>query len=195
MEHEQFHQEVQLTSRSRSGKKGNNTFGAVLVHEGKIIATAEKHGSHGARVWSCGIQSIDHKCPAVCRTGFAGMHLLHQRHPLSSLCVLNSGHRCKTDHHQRYVMTCSPAYFQASLRCCPSMISSGMLGLKDVTILEPFLEEEGLRAFEYWGGNIVVLRISGGRPSANGKEKGSNTVIPERNALKGAAQPVAHFDR
>lgn len=40
VEHEQFIRKA-IELAISSGKKGNNTFGAVLVHDGKIIATAE----------------------------------------------------------------------------------------------------------------------------------------------------------
>lgn len=155
MEHEQFIWKA-IELAITSGKKGNNPFGAVLVHNGKIIATAkntENTGEgYGHAEYNLAIQSarqfpdrILQECTFYTSTAPC---------PRCSLSILAIGIK-------RIVMSVS---YESFALLIPEKLETqsineivNLLGLKDVKILGPFLEEEGMRAFEYWGGEYHPL--------------------------------------
>ena len=140
----------------RAGKKGFDTFGAVLVHNGEILEEAENTAD-----WDKGI------------FGHAEFNLVHQCANRYSDAVLRGS---------TLYTSCAPCE-----RCLAAIASLGVrqivcgvsykefckllpfdhqavdregllrqLGIQ-MTITESVLEEEGLRVFEWWGGEYHPL--------------------------------------
>jgi tRNA(Arg) A34 adenosine deaminase TadA len=150
MEHEPFIRKA-IDLAIASGKKGNDTFGAVLVHEGAMIASAEN------------TQNTDLGC------GHAEYNLAlqaAQQFPESLLrectfyCSATPCPRCAFSILAigiRKIVIC--VGYEAFASLIPeefAMLSIQeivrRLELEDVEIVGPVLEEEGMRAFEWWGG-------------------------------------------
>ena len=91
-----------------AGKKGHDTFGAVLVHDGKILEEAENTADYARRIF-----------------GHAEFNLVHKLLPFDYQAVDREG----------------------LLR---------QLGIR-MTLTESVLEEEGMRVFEWWGGEYHPL--------------------------------------
>ena len=139
-----------------SGKKGNPTFGAVLVHDGKIIATAENTErtgeGYGHAEYNLAIQSAQQFPERILRE--CTLYASATPCPRCTFSILAIGVR-------RIAISVS---YEAFARLIPeefTMLSIHdiveRLGLDDVDILEPILEEEGMRAFEYWDGEYHPL--------------------------------------
>ena len=64
----------------QAGKKGFDTFGALLVHDGKIIEEAENTADYQRGLFGHAEFNLVHKCASA-----AGGHLLHQLRPLRAL--------------------------------------------------------------------------------------------------------------
>jgi tRNA(Arg) A34 adenosine deaminase TadA len=155
VEHEQFIRKA-IELAITSGKKGNHTFGAVLVHDGKIIATAENTevtgDGYGHAEYNLAIKSAQQFPERVLREG-----TFYTSAPPCLRCafsILAIGIK-------RIAMSVSYEGFAQLIPeklDMPSMEDIvNRLDLNDVEILGPFLEEEGLRAFEYWGGEYRPL--------------------------------------
>ena len=155
MEHEKFIREaIQLAVDS--GKKGNHTFGTALVHQGKIIATAENTEvtgtGYGHTEYNLALRSGQQFSEQVLRE----CTLYTSTAPCSrcAFAILAIGIK-------RVAIGVSYETF-ATLIPEPYEILSiheivRRLDLKEVEILGPFLEDEGLSAFEHWGGEYHPL--------------------------------------
>lgn len=155
MGHESFMRKA-IELAVSSGKKGTHTFGAVLVHEGKIIATAENtEGTgegYGHAEYNLAIQSAQQFPERILRE--CTFYTSATPCPRCAFSILAIGVR-------RIAISVS---YEAFARLIPdefTMLSIQdiveRLGLEDVEILEPILEEEGMRAFEFWGGEYHPL--------------------------------------
>jgi tRNA(Arg) A34 adenosine deaminase TadA len=154
-EHEQFIRKT-IELAITSGKKGNNTFGAVLVHNGKMIATAENTemtgDGYGHAEYNLAIESAQQFPEQVLRE--CTFYTSAPPCPRCAFSILAIGIK-------RIVMSVSYEGFARLIPGTFDMLSIeeivDRLCLEDVEILGPFLEEEGLRAFEYWGGEYRPL--------------------------------------
>ena len=155
MEHEQFIRkaiEVAITS----GKRGNNTFGAVLVHDGEIIATAENTEitgkGYGHAEYNLAIKSAQQFPEQVLRECI--FYTSATPCPRCTFAILAIGIK-------RIAMSVSYDGFARLIPEKFDMLSIEeivrRLSIDDVEILGPILEEDGLRAFEYWGGEYRPL--------------------------------------
>jgi tRNA(Arg) A34 adenosine deaminase TadA len=155
MDHERFIRQA-IDLAISSGEKGNHTFGAVLVHEGMVIARAENTEvtgeGYGHAEYNLAIQSAQQfpkRVLAECT-----LYTSTTPCPRCTFAILAIGVR-------RIAIGVSQDAFARLLPGEPNALSIHeivrRLELKDVEILGPFLEEEGLRAFEHWGGEYYPL--------------------------------------
>jgi tRNA(Arg) A34 adenosine deaminase TadA len=139
-----------------SGKKGNHTFGAVLVHDSQVIATAENTEvsgeGYGHAEYNLAIESGRRFSERVLRE--CTVYTSTAPCPRCAFAILALG-------IPRIAFSVSPAAFAKLVPGKPDTLTMDeiirKLGLKDVELLGPFLEDEGLRAFEYWGGEYHPL--------------------------------------
>jgi len=155
MEHKRFiRKAIQLAITS--GKKGNDTFGAVLVHEGKVIANAENTQNtgqgYGHAEYNLAIQAAQQFPERVLRE--STFYCSATPCPRCAFSILAIG--------VRHIVIC--VGYEAFASLIPeefTMLSIqeivGRLELDDVVIEGPVLEDEGMRAFEYWGGEYHPL--------------------------------------
>jgi tRNA(adenine34) deaminase len=139
-----------------SGKNGNASFGAVLVHEGQIIASAENTEitgqGYGHAEYNLVIQAAAQFPESVLTTST----LYTSCTPcLRCTCsILAAG-------IPRIVYSVSSAGFarlipeEYTALSCEEIAKR--LELSHIEIVGPILEDEGLRAFEYWGGKHTPL--------------------------------------
>ena len=150
MDHERFIRKA-IDLAIASGKKGNETFGAVLVHEGKVIATAENTQNtgqgYGHAEYNLALQAAQQFPESVLRE--CTFYCSATPCPRCAFSILAIG--------VRHVVIC--VGYEAFATLIPGefdMLSIQeivrRLDLQDVVIEGPVLEEEGMRAFEYWGG-------------------------------------------
>jgi tRNA(Arg) A34 adenosine deaminase TadA len=154
MEHETFIRKA-IELAITSGKKGDDSFGAVLVHNGEIMETAENTSMTGSGF------------------GHAEYNLViksAQRFPESVLteCTLYSSTipcpRCTcaiiAAGIKRIVYSVSYASFAKLIPGEYKELSCDEIVRRlerDVEVIGPILEEEGMRTFEYWGGDYRPL--------------------------------------
>ncbi len=155
MDHERFMRRAYELAVS-AGKKGHDTFGAVLVYNGEILEEAENTADYERKIFGHAEFNLVHKCAdkypddvlenAVVYTSCApcGRCLA----AIASLGV----HR----------IVCGVSYREFS-RLTPfdykPLDREGLykkLGLT-VTLTESVLEEEGMHVFEWWGGEYRPL--------------------------------------
>ena len=155
VEHESFIRKA-IELAIAAGKKGNHPFGAVLVHDGKIIATAENTEvtgeGYGHAEYNLAIKSAQQFPERVLRD--CTLYTSTAPCPRCAFSILAIGIK-------RIAISVS---YEAFARLIPGQFDVlsieeivSRLDLKDVEVLGPFLEEEGLRAFEYWEGEYHPL--------------------------------------
>lgn len=155
MDHEEFIRKAYDLAIS-AGKKGNHTFGALLVQDGAVIATGENSVATGQ-----GYGHAEYNLVIQCAAQFSErvlqectLYTSTAPCPRCSFAILALG-------IQRIVFGVSYTEFD---RLTPGMHAAltiheiiRRLDLKDVEVLGPFLEAEGMRVFEYWGGEYHPL--------------------------------------
>ena len=139
-----------------AGEKGYDTFGAVLVHNGKILEEAENTSDYVHRIFGHAEFNLVHKCAnkysdeilenavvysscAPCERCLAAIASLgvHQ-----IVCGVSYKEFCKL----------LPFDYQAVDR--EGLLKQ--LGIQ-MTLTESVLEEEGMHVFEWWGGEYHPL--------------------------------------
>ena len=155
MTHEDFIRETYALAIS-AGKKGNATFGAVLVHDGEIIMRAE----------NTTVTDNDEQCHAERNLAVEAKKTLSQD-ILSHSTIYSSAYPCPM---------CTGAILEAGI---PRIVygvghaSFAQLIPKEVVIpsteetvraagtatevIGPFLEDDGMLVFQYWGGEFRPL--------------------------------------
>ena len=134
-----------------AGKKGNNSFGAVLVHAGEVIARAENTEvtgtSYGHAEYNLVMESVRQFPDEVLRASTLYTSTAPCRR--CSFAILAAGIK---------EVAFSVSY-EGFARLIPAEVEMltiqeivDKLGLEELQIRGPFLEDEGMRAFEYWGG-------------------------------------------
>jgi tRNA(Arg) A34 adenosine deaminase TadA len=155
MEHENFIR-IAIELAITSGKKGNNSFGALLVYQNKVIATAENTEQTGEGYGHAEYNLAIHCAQQFPETVLQGSTFYTSATPCPrcTFSILALGIR-------RIVIGVSYEGFAKLIPEKFEMLSIGeivdRLGLEDMEIVEPVLEEEGMRAFEYWGGEYHPL--------------------------------------
>ena len=133
-----------------AGKKGHDTFGAVLVHDGKILEEAENTADYENRVFGHAEFNLVQKCAKYTDD------ILEQSTVYTSCAPCE---RCLAAIASLGVrrIVCGVSY-QAFSKLTPfdyqKVDREGLLkqlGIQ-MTITESVLEEEGMHVFEWWGG-------------------------------------------
>jgi tRNA(Arg) A34 adenosine deaminase TadA len=139
-----------------SGKKGNDSFGAVLIHEGQVIAAAEntqRTGTgYGHAEYNLALQAAQQFPESVLRE--STFYCSATPCPRCAFAILAIG--------IRHVVI--GVEYEAFARLIPGVFDMlsiqeivRRLELTDVEILGPVLEDEGMRVFEHWGGEYHPL--------------------------------------
>lgn len=139
-----------------AGKKGYDTFGAVLVHEGCIIAEAENTADYEKGIF-----------------GHAEFNLVHScANQFSDRMLENAVFYTSCAPCVRCLMAIASLgirniVFGVSYQCFQQLLPfeeevpdyEALLGQMNVTVTMagPVLEEEGMHVFEYWGGDYRPL--------------------------------------
>lgn len=139
-----------------AGKKGHDTFGAVLVHDGRILEEAENTADYTKKVFGHAEFNLVHRCANK-----------YTDDVLEEATVYTSCAPCERClaaiaslgvHH----VVCGVSY-QAFCRLLPfdykPLDREGLLkqlGIR-MTLEESVLEDEGMHAFEWWGGEYRPL--------------------------------------
>ena len=138
------------------GRKGHETFGAVLVHEGKIIEEAENTADWRRGIFGHAEFNLVHRCANR-----------HSDEVLEESVLFTSCAPCERclaaiASLGIHTVVCGVSY-RAFSRLIPSeyvpLDREGLLaklGLR-VRLIESVLEDEGMRAFEWWGGEYRSL--------------------------------------
>ena len=133
-----------------AGKKGYDTFGAVLVHDGKILEEAENTADYEHRVFGHAEFNLAHKCAKYTDD------ILEQSTVYTSCAPCE---RCLAAIASLGVrrIVCGVSYKEFS-KLTPfdyqPVDREGLLkqlGIQ-MSITESVLEEEGMHVFEWWGG-------------------------------------------
>ena len=140
----------------RAGKKGFDTFGAVLVSNGQIIAEAENTAEYGTDIFAHAEFNLVHKC-----AGQISDRVLEQAVFYTSCapCV-----RCLMAITSLGIKTIvygvSYKSFQKLLPFEEEVPDHeailAQMGIS-VKLAGPVLEDEGMHVFEYWGGEYHPL--------------------------------------
>ena len=155
MEHEKYIKRCYELAIS-AGKKGYDTFGAVLVSNGVIIEEAENTSDYENGVFGHAEYNLVHKCVNKFSDKIFENAILYTSCAPCVRCLMAIASLGIKD----IVYGVSYKGFQKVLPFEEDVIDyESILGQMNVTIrmTGPVLEEEGLHVFEYWGGNYRPL--------------------------------------
>lgn len=134
-----------------AGKKGNDTFGAVLVHEGNILQEAENTADYGRRIFGHAEFNLVHKCADKYSDAILEKSVVYTSCAPCERCLAAIA---SLSVHQ---IVCGVSY-KAFCRLLPfdyhALDREGLLkqlGIR-MTLTESVLEAEGMHVFEWWGG-------------------------------------------
>jgi len=139
-----------------AGKKGYDTFGALLVSEGRIIAEAENTSDYEKGLFGHAEFNLVHKCANKFSDAVLENAVLYTSCAPCVRCLMAiASLGIKT-----VVYGVSYKSFQ---KLCPAEEEVpdyeeilAKMGV-NITLMGPVLEDEGMHAFEYWGGEYRPL--------------------------------------
>ena len=131
----------------RAGKKGHDTFGAVLVYNGKILEEAENTADYAHKIFGHAEFNLVHKCANKYSDDILEKSVVYTscapcERCLQVVCGVSYKEFCKL----------LPFDYQAVDR--EGLLKQ--LGIQ-MTLTESVLEEEGMHVFEWWGGEYRPL--------------------------------------
>ena len=139
-----------------AGKKGFDTFGAVLVHNGEILEEAENTADFERKIFGHAEFNLVHKCANKYSDDILAESVLYTSCAPCERCL---GAIASLGVHK---VVCGVSYKGFS-KLCPldyeEVDREGLLkklGI-DMTISESVLEDEGMHVFEWWGGEYRPL--------------------------------------
>jgi len=139
-----------------AGKKGYDSFGAVLVHNGEILEEAENTADFERKIFGHAEFNLVHKCANKYSDDVLAESVLYTSCAPCERCL---GAIASLGVHK---VVCGVSYKEFS-KLCPldyeEVDREGLLkklGI-DMTITESVLEEEGMHVFEWWGGEYRPL--------------------------------------
>ena len=140
----------------RAGKKGFDTFGALLVHEGKILEEAENTADYQQGLFGHAEFNLVHQCAnrypdSVLQNAVLYTSCAPCERCLAAIASLGIRKVVYGVSYQRFALLTpgeAPDVNREALL--------GQLGLP-MTLEGPVLEDEGMRVFEYWGGEYHPL--------------------------------------
>ncbi len=134
-----------------AGKKGHDTFGAVLVHDGAILEEAENTADYARKIFGHAEFNLVHKCADQYPDDVLAESVLYTSCAPCERClaaIASLGIRR---------VVCGVSY-KAFSRLLPfeyrPLDREGLLARLGIrlTLTESVLEDEGMRVFEWWGG-------------------------------------------
>ena len=165
-----------------AGKKGFDTFGALLVHGGRVLEEAENTADYGRGLFGHAEFNLVHRCAnrypdAVLMESTLYTSCAPCERCLCAIASLGV---------ENVVFGVSYEAFSQLTPCDAAPVDRegllGKLGLR-MKLVGPVLEDEGMRVFEWWGGEYRPLeeliaemarvragRADAGDPSRGGKE-------------------------
>ena len=139
-----------------AGKKGRETFGAVLVHNGKILEEAENTADYPNRIFGHAEFNLVHQCANKYPDDILEQAVVYTSCAPCERClaaIASLGvHRIVCGVSYRAFCKLLPFDYQAVDR--EGLL--GQLGIR-MTLEESVLEEEGMHVFEWWGGEYRPL--------------------------------------
>ncbi len=140
----------------RAGKKGYDTFGAVLVSEDKIIAEAENTSDYEKNIFGHAEFNLVHKCAnkfsdktledAIFYTSCAPC--VRCLMAIASLGIKTIVYGVSYKSFQKLLP------FEEDIPNYEEILSKMKVSMQ---MIGPILEEEGMHTFEYWGGEYRSL--------------------------------------
>ena len=139
-----------------AGKKGHDTFGAVLVHNGEILEEAENTSDDVRGIFGHAEFNLVHKCAdrysdEILRNSVVYTSCAPCERCLAAIASLGV-HRIVCGVSYKEFCRLLPFDYRAVDR--EGLLKQ--LGIQ-MTITESVLEEEGMRVFEWWGGEYRPL--------------------------------------
>ena len=139
-----------------AGKKGHESFGAVLVHNGEILEEAENTADFERKIFGHAEFNLVHKCANKYSDDVLAESVLYTSCAPCERCL---GAIASLGVHR---VVCGVSY-KEFCRLLPfdhkELDREGLLkqlGI-DMTITESVLEDEGMHVFEWWGGEYDPL--------------------------------------
>ena len=139
-----------------AGKKGYDTFGAVLIHNGKILEEAENTADYEKKIFGHAEFNLVHKCANKYSDDVLAESVLYTSCAPCERCL---GAIASLGVHN---IICGVSY-KEFCKLLPfnykPVDREGLLkqlGI-DMTIKESVLEDEGMHVFEWWGGEYRPL--------------------------------------
>ena len=139
-----------------AGKKGHDTFGAVLVHNGEILEEAENTADYDRHLFGHAEFNLAHKCAGKYSDDILERAVVYTSCAPCERClaaIASLGvHRIVSGVSYKEFCRLLPFDYRAVDR-------EGLLKQMGIqmTITESVLEEEGMRVFEWWGGEYRPL--------------------------------------
>ena len=139
-----------------AGKKGFDTFGAVLVYEGQILEEAENTADYEKGLFGHAEFNLVHKCAGKYSDEILNKSVLFTSCAPCERCL------CAIASLGVQTVVCGVSYQQFSrltpFDCVPLDRESllAQLGIQ-LKLIQPVLEDEGMHVFEWWGGEYRPL--------------------------------------
>ena len=139
-----------------AGKKGHDTFGAVLVHNGKILEEAENTADYEKKIFGHAEFNLVHKCANKYSDDVLAESILYTSCVPCERCL---GAIASLGVHN---IICGVSYKEFCKLLPFNYMPVDREGLLkqlgiDMTIKESVLEDEGMHVFEWWGGKYRPL--------------------------------------
>ena len=139
-----------------AGKKGHDTFGAILVHNGTILEEAENTADFARRIFGHAEFNLVHKCASKYSDDIMEQSTVYTSCAPCERClaaIASLGvHNIVCGVSYREFCRLLPFDYQAVDR--ERLLKQ--LGI-DMTLRESVLEDEGMHVFEWWGGEYHPL--------------------------------------
>lgn len=139
-----------------AGKKGHDTFGAILVHDGKILEEAENTADYARKIFGHAEFNLVHQCANKYSDEIVEQAVVYTSCAPCERClaaIASLGvHRVVCGVSYKEFCRLLPFDYQAVDR-------EGILrqlGIR-MTLEESVLEDEGMHVFEWWGGEYRPL--------------------------------------
>lgn len=138
------------------GEKGYDSFGAILVSGGKILEEAENTADYENRFFGHAEFNLVHKCANKYSDSILRNATLYTSCAPCTRCMM----AITSLGIKNIVYGVSYKSFNLLLPFEPEIVNyESIMKKMDVTVklIGPILEDEGMRTFEYWGGNYRPL--------------------------------------
>ncbi len=155
MEHERYIKRCYELA-VHAGKKGYDTFGALIVHRGEVLEEAENTADHNKGLFGHAEFNLVHKCAN-----------LYSDEVLKNSVFYTSCAPCERCLAAIVSLGVRKIVYGVSYRSFSLLIPSDYVPIDyeglfhnmnvRIELIGPVLEEEGMRVFEYWGGEYHPL--------------------------------------